>query len=68
MRELLVHLLHPLDVESAALRVVDHRFGVIHPHHTVGCLLDSLRGVPRLVDVAVWVVLQDGDVVPDVVS
>lgn len=62
--QLLVDLLHPLDVESAALGVVDHGFGVIHPHHAVGCLLDRLRSVPRLVDVAVGVVLQDGDVVP----
>lgn len=40
MGELLVNLFHPLDVESAALSVVDHWFGVIHSYHTVGCLLD----------------------------
>lgn len=62
--QLLVNLFHPLDVESAALGVVDHGFGVVHPHHTVGCLLDRLRSVPRLVDVPVGVILQDGDVAP----
>lgn len=40
MGELLVNLFHPLDVEPAALSMVDHWFGVIHSHHTVGCLLD----------------------------
>lgn len=68
MGELLVNLFHSLNVEPAALCVVDHRFGVIHSHHAVGCLLDRLRGVPRLIDVPVRVVLQYGDVTPDVVS
>ncbi len=40
MGELLVNLFHSLDVEPAALCVVNHGFGVIHSHHTVGCLLD----------------------------
>lgn len=64
MGQLLINLLHPLDVEPAALSVVDHRFWVIHSHNTVGCLLDGLRCVPGLVDVPVRVVLQDGDVTP----
>lgn len=64
MGELLVNLFHSLDVESAALSVVYHRLGVIHSHHTVGCLLNQLRSVPWLIDVSVWVVLQDGDVSP----
>ena len=57
MGELLVNLFHPLDVEPAALCVVDHGFGVVHSHHTVGSLLDRLWGVPGLVYVPVWVVL-----------
>lgn len=64
MGELLINLFHPLNVESAALCMVDHRFGVIHSYHTVGCLLERLRCIPRLVDVPVRVVLQDGDVTP----
>lgn len=68
MGELLVNLFHSLNVESAALRMVDHRFGVIHSHHTISCLLDRLWGVPWLIDVPVWVVLQNRDVSPDVVS
>lgn len=64
MGELLVNLFHSLDVKPAALRVVDHRFGIIHSHHTVGCFLDRLWGVPRLIDVPVRVVLQDGNVTP----
>lgn len=64
MGKLLVNLFHPLDVEPAALCMVDHGFGVIHPHHAVGCLLERLGGVPWLVDVAVWVILEDGDVMP----
>lgn len=62
--QLLVDLLHPLDVEPAALGVVDHGSGVVHPHHTARPLLHRLRGVPGLVDVAVGEVLQDGDVAP----
>lgn len=62
--QLLVNLLHPLDVQSAALGVVYHGLGVIHPHHAVGRLLDRLRGIPGLVEVPVWVVLQDGYVAP----
>lgn len=62
--QLLVDLLHAFDVEPAALGVVDHRFGVIHPHHAVGGLLHRFRGVPRLVDVAVGKVFQDRDVTP----
>lgn len=64
MGELLVNLFHSLNVESAALCMVDHRFGVIHSHHTIGCLLDRLWGVPWLIDVPVWVVLQNRDVPP----
>lgn len=62
--QLLVDLLHPLDVEPAALGVVDHGSGVVHAHHTARPLLHRLRGVPGLVDVAVGEVLQDGDVAP----
>lgn len=62
--QLLVDLLHPLNVEPAALGVVDHGSGVVHPHHTARPLLHRLRGVPGLVDVAVGEVLQDGDVAP----
>lgn len=68
MGKLLVNLFHSLNVEPAALCVVNHRFGVINSHHTVGCLLDGLRGIPRLIDVSVGVIFQDGDVTSDVVS
>lgn len=68
MGELLVNLFHSLYVEPAALCMINHWFGVIHSHHTVGCLLDRLRGIPRLIDVPIRVVFQDGDVMPDVVS
>lgn len=64
MRQLLIHLLHSLNVESTALCVLDHGFGIVHAHHTVGCLLHGLRGIPGLIDVAVGVVFQDGDVAP----
>ena len=64
MGQLLVDLLHPLYVQPAGLGVVDHGFGVVYAHHAVGGLLDGQGGVPGLVDVAVWVVLQDWDVMP----
>lgn len=68
MRELLINLFHSLDVEPADFCVVDHRFGVVHTDHTVCRLLHGLWGVPGFIDVPVWVVLQDGDIIPDVVS
>lgn len=64
MGQLLIHLLHSFNVESTALCMLDHGLGIIHPHHTVGRLLHRLRGVPGLVDVAVGVVFQNGDVAP----
>ena len=66
--QLLVDLLHPLYVEPAALGMVHHRHGVVHPHHAPRCLLHRLRGVPGLVNVAVGVVLQFGDVAPGPVT
>lgn len=62
--ELLVDLLHSVDVEAAGFSVPDHRSGVVHPHHTITGSLQALRSVPRLVDVAIGIVLQFGDVSP----
>lgn len=62
--ELLVDLLHPLDVEAAGLGVVHHGFGVVNSDHAFGCLLHALRSVPGVVNVFGWETPQDGQVTP----
>lgn len=64
VRELLIDLLHPLDVEAAALCVVYHGFGIVDSHNAVRCLLNRFRCIPRLVDVTAWVVLQLRNISP----
>lgn len=54
MRELLVDLLHPLDVEPADLGVVDHGLGVVDADDALGGRLHGVRGVPGVVDVLGW--------------
>lgn len=49
--ELLVDLLHPLDVEPARLRVVHHGLRVMDADYALGGRLHGLRSVPRVVDV-----------------
>lgn len=49
--QLLVDLLHPLDVEPARLRVVHHGFRVMDADYALGGRLHGVRGVPRVVDV-----------------
>lgn len=60
--ELLVDLLHALDVEAAGLGVVHHGLGVVHAHNALGRLLHALRCVPGVVDVLSWEAAQDGQV------
>lgn len=64
VRELLIDLLHPLDVEAAALCVVEHGFGIIDSHNAVRCFLNRLWCIPRLVDVTARVVLQLRNISP----
>ena len=52
--QLLVDLFHPLYVEAAGLGMVHHGLGVVHPDHTLGHFLHTLRCVPRVVDVLGW--------------
>lgn len=56
VRQLLVNLLHSLDVEPAALSMVDHRFRIVHTHNAVGLFLHRFWSVPWLIDVAVRIV------------
>lgn len=62
--ELLVDLLHALDVEAAGLGVVHHGLRVMHADDALGRLLHALRGVPGVVDVLGGVSSQDGQVAP----
>lgn len=62
--QLLVDLLHALDVEAAGLGVVHHGLWVMHANDALGCLLHALRGVPGVVDVLGGVSSQDGQVAP----
>ncbi|TNN46198.1 putative protein C12orf56 [Liparis tanakae] len=62
--ELLVDLLHPLDVEATGLGVVHHGFGVVHADHAFGRLLHAVRSVPGVVDVLGREAPQDGQVAP----
>lgn len=48
--QLLVDLLHPLDVEPAGLRMVHHGFWVMDSYDALGCSLHGFGGVPRVVD------------------
>lgn len=63
--ELLVNLLHPLDVEPAGLGVVDDGPGVVHANDALGCLLNGLWGVPGLIDVPGGEPFQFGQVSPE---
>lgn len=49
--QLLVDLLHPLDVEAAGFCVVDHGFWVVDADDAFGSRLHGLRGVPGIIDV-----------------
>lgn len=60
--ELLVDLLHALDVEAAGLSVVHHGLGVVHADDTLGRLLHTLRCIPGVVDVLGGEAAQDGQV------
>lgn len=63
--ELLVDLLHSLDVDAAGLSVVHHGLGVMHADDAFGSLLHSLRSVPGIVDVLRWESSQNGQVAPE---
>lgn len=63
--QLLVNLLHPLDVEPAGLGVVDDGPGVVHANDALGCLLNGLWGIPGLVDVPGGEPFQFGQVSPE---
>lgn len=49
--ELLVDLLHPLDVEAAGFGVVHHGLGVVDTDNALGRGLHRLGRVPGVVDV-----------------
>lgn len=57
--ELLVHLLHSLDVRATRYRVVHHGQRVVLADHAFRRLLHVFRRSPRLVYVLSWHVLQD---------
>ncbi|KAJ8951839.1 hypothetical protein NQ318_019814 [Aromia moschata] len=61
--QLLVDLLHPLDVHAAGHRVVHHRQRVVLAHDALRRPLDVLGGGPRLVDVLRRHVLQHRQVI-----
>lgn len=58
MGQLLVHLLHPLNVVLALLDVVHHGHWVVTPNHTLACTLHWLGCCPRLMDVFGWEVFE----------
>lgn len=49
--KVLVDLLHPLQVDAADLRVVDHGLGVVDSYDAFRLLLCFLWGLPGVVDV-----------------
>lgn len=60
--QLLVDLLHTLDVEATGLGVVHHGLGVVHADDALGRLLHALWGVPGIVDVLGREASKDGQV------
>lgn len=60
--ELLVDLLHALDVEAAGLGVVHHGLGVVHADDALGRFLHALWCVPGVVDILRGEAAQDGQV------
>lgn len=48
--QLLVDLLHSLDVEPACLCMVHHGLRVMDAYDALGGCLHGLRGVPRVID------------------
>lgn len=49
--ELLVDLFHPLNIQTACLCMIYHWFGIINPYNAFCSLLDTLWGIPRIIDV-----------------
>lgn len=48
--QLLVNLLHSLDVYPAGLSVINHGFGVVHSNYALSDLLNTFWGIPRVID------------------
>lgn len=57
--QLLVDLPHPLDVQATGLRVVHHRFGVVHADHAFGRELHVVRRIPGVIDKLGWKISED---------
>lgn len=57
--QLLVDLPHPLDVQATGLRMVHHRFGIVHSDHAFGGELHIFRRVPGVVDKLGWKISED---------
>lgn len=60
--QLLVDLLHALDVEATGLGMVHHGLGVVHTNNALGRLLHALWRVPWVIDVFGGEASQDGQV------
>lgn len=63
-RELLVDLLHPLNVEAAGLCVEHHGLGVMHSNNAFGCFLHALWRVPGIINILGREPSQNGQVAP----
>ncbi len=63
--ELLVDLLHSLNVEATCLCMVHHGLGVMHPNYTFGCFLHVLWSVPGIINILGWKPPQNWQVAPE---
>lgn len=48
--QLLVNLLHSLNVYPAGLSVINHGFRVVHSNYALCDLLNTFWGIPRVID------------------
>lgn len=66
--QLLVHLFHPLDIDTRNLVVIHHRQRIILADDAFGGVLYAKRCVPRFVNIPGWKVLQHRQVASDRVT
>lgn len=62
--KLLVYLLHPLYVDAAGFSMVYHGLRIMDANDAFCCFLHFLRGIPRIIDVFCWKILQRGQIAP----
>lgn len=66
--QLLIHLLHPLDVDARSLVVIHHRQRVLLADDAFGGVLYAKRRIPRFMDIPGRKVLQHRQIASDCVT